>query len=63
MRKSVTYLILRHMLGYANDQQLRSYCHLMTLGIQRCLLISWHEFVRYCYAVYAYVTHNRLLVS
>ena len=33
MRYSVTYPILRHMLGYTNDQQLHHCCHLMTLGV------------------------------
>ena len=32
---SITYLILRHMLGYTNDHQQRNqWCHFMTLGIQ-----------------------------
>ena len=39
MRISVTYPILMHMLGYIDDQQLHHNCHLMTLGIQVCLLI------------------------
>ena len=39
----LVYSILRHMLGYTNDQQL----HLMTPDIQVHLLISWHEFVQY----------------
>jgi hypothetical protein len=29
---------------------------MMTFGIQGCLLISWHEFAKDCYEVYAYVT-------
>ena len=41
MRNSVTYPILRRMLGYTNDQQLHHQCHLTTLGIQVRLLISW----------------------
>ena len=41
MRKSLTYPSLRHMLG----QQLHHKCHLMTLGVQVCLLISRHEYV------------------
>ena len=43
MHDSVTKPILRCMLGYTNDQRLHYHCHLMTLGIQVCLLISWHE--------------------
>ena len=43
---SVTYLILRRMLGYTNDQQIDHYCHLMTLGIQVHLPISWHVYVQ-----------------
>jgi hypothetical protein len=35
---SVTYPILRRMLGYTNDQQLHHQCHLTTLGIQVRLL-------------------------
>ena len=30
-------------------------CHLMTLGIQVRLLISWHEYVQQCYEVHSYV--------
>jgi hypothetical protein len=43
MPDSVTYPILRCMLCYTNDQQLHHKFHLMTLGVQVCLLISWHE--------------------
>ena len=43
---SVTYPILRRMLGYTNDQHLHHKCHLMTLGIQVHLLIAWHEYVQ-----------------
>jgi hypothetical protein len=46
MCNSVTYPILRHMLGYSVDQQLHHECHLMTLGVQVRLLISWHEFAQ-----------------
>ena len=28
----------------------------MTLGIQMCLLVSWHEYVELCYEVYGYAT-------
>ena len=45
MRKSVTYSILRRMLGY--DQQLHLYCYLRTLGVQMYLLISRHEYGQY----------------
>jgi hypothetical protein len=58
MHNSVTYPILRRVLGYTNDQQLDHYCHPMTLGIQVRLLIHEHEFVQQCYEVYAYVTHS-----
>jgi hypothetical protein len=56
MWNSVTYPNLRHMLGYTNDQQLHAECHLLTLGVQVLLLISWHERVPWCYEVYLYVT-------
>ena len=46
MRKSVTYLILRRMLGYTNDQQLHHQCHLMTIGVQVRLLISCYDYAR-----------------
>jgi hypothetical protein len=47
---SITYPILRHMLGYTNDHQQRNQsCHLMTLGIQMHLQIFWHEYVQQCY--------------
>ena len=32
MCNNVTYPILRHMLGYTDDQQLHHYCHLTTLA-------------------------------
>jgi hypothetical protein len=35
---SVTYPILRHIVGYINDQQLQHECHLMTLDVQVRLL-------------------------
>ena len=44
MCSSVTFL----MLGNIDDQQLHHSCHLVTLGVQVCLLISWHEHVQYC---------------
>ena len=53
---SVTYPILRHMLGYTNDQQLHHCCYFMTLGVQVHLLIYLHEYVDWYYEVYAYVT-------
>jgi hypothetical protein len=56
MQNSITYHILRHMLGYNNEQQLHYLCHCMTLGIQVHLLISWHKYVEQCHDVYAYVT-------
>ena len=31
---SVSYLILRRMLGYTNGQQRHHWCHLMTFGFQ-----------------------------
>ena len=50
---SVTYPILRCILGHTNDQQ----CQLMTQGFQVCLLASsWHEYVQQCYQLYVYVT-------
>ena len=42
MYDSVTYPILRRMLGYTNDQQHYHYRHLMTLGSHVHLLISKH---------------------
>ena len=36
-----TYPIQRCMLGYIDDK-----CHLMTLGVQVHLLISWHEYAQ-----------------
>ena len=56
MRDCVTYPILRCILGYIDDQQLHYDFHIMTLGSQVCLLISWHEHVQHCYEVHAYVT-------
>ena len=56
MRNSVPYPILRRMLGCTNDEQVHQKCQLMTLGIQVRLLISWHEHVKWCYEVHAYVT-------
>ena len=47
MRNSVTYPILRHMLGYIDDLRIHHKCDLMILGIQVRLLISWHEYVQY----------------
>jgi hypothetical protein len=44
------------MLGYTNGQQHSHKCHLTTLGIQVCLLISWHEYVQWCYEVCSCVT-------
>jgi hypothetical protein len=55
MRNSVTYPILRHMLGYTKVQQLRYLCHLMTHGVQVHSLLSWHECFQWCYQVYACV--------
>ena len=55
MRKSVTYPILRRMLGYVYDQHLHHQCYLMSLDIQVRLLICWHEYVQKCYEMYAYV--------
>ena len=49
------YLVLRHMVGYTNDQQLQHLCHLITLGVHVLLLIPWHEYAQWCYEVYAYV--------
>jgi hypothetical protein len=43
------------------DQQLHHYFHLMTLGIQGRLLTPWHEYVQYCYEVYAYTCVAHLL--
>ena len=60
MCNSITYPILRHLLGYTHDQQFQHYCHLVTLGIQMCLLVSWHEYVQQCCEVYACLTHNGL---
>ena len=51
MHDSITYLILMRTLGYTSDQQLHHLCHLMTLGVQVCLLIFWYEYVQYCYEV------------
>ena len=48
----VTFPILRHILGYTNDQQLHQYFHLMTLRIQVHKLMPWHEYVQHCYEVY-----------
>jgi hypothetical protein len=31
---SVTYFILRHMLGYIDGEQRHRWCHLMTFGFQ-----------------------------
>ena len=57
MMFSVTYRILRRMLGNTCDQQLQHECHLMTLGIQT-LRIYWHEYVQQCYKLDAYVTQG-----
>ena len=40
MYDSVTYPILRRMLGYTNDQQHYHYRHLMTLARQSCALTN-----------------------
>ena len=56
MHDDITYFILRHMLGYIDDYQLEHNRHLMTLGIQVRLLLSWLEHVQQCYATHAYVT-------
>ena len=53
MRNSVSYLILRCILSYTNDQQFHHQRHLMIVGVQVHLLISWHEYVQSCYEVYA----------
>ena len=55
---SVTCPILRHMLGYTNKQQLHHECHLMSLGVQAYLLISWHEKVWYLVIVIFFITLN-----
>ena len=51
---SVTYPILRRMLGYIDDDQLYLKCHLMTLGVQ--MRLPWHEYVQQYYEVHTYVT-------
>ena len=56
LNHNVTYAILRHVLGYTDDQQLHHLFHLMTLGAQVGFLIYWHEYVWWCYEVYACVT-------
>ena len=45
MHNRVNYLMLRCTISSTNDQQLHHYCHLMTLGVQVRLLISWHQYV------------------
>jgi hypothetical protein len=52
---SVIYPILKRMLGYINDEQLPHKYHLVALGVQVRLLISWHQDVQQCHEVYAYV--------
>jgi hypothetical protein len=46
MGNSVTDPILMHMLGYTYNQQLHHLGDLMALGIQVCLLLTWHEYVQ-----------------
>jgi hypothetical protein len=46
MESSVTCPILRHILGYTNDQQLHHKCHLMTLGVRVHFQIFGHEYVQ-----------------
>ena len=54
MLDSVTYPIVRRMLGYTNDDFFEKKNPLdpfkvsphMTLGVQVCLLLSWHEYVQ-----------------
>jgi hypothetical protein len=54
---SVTNSILGRMRGYTDEQRRQHSCHFMTLDIQvRLLITSWHEYVRLCCEVYAYVT-------
>ena len=52
----VTYMVLRCKLGYTADQQLHRECHLITFGIQVHLLIYWHDYVQWCYMMYAWST-------
>ena len=61
MCNSVIYPIFSHMLGYTK-QQLHHKCHLMTIGVQVRLLLSWHEYVQQCYEVHA-MLHNGLQVD
>ena len=46
MSNSVTDSILMHMLGYTYNQQVHYLCDLVALGIQVCLLLTWHEYVQ-----------------
>ena len=46
MRNSVTYPILRRILGYIDDSDFHHKCHFMALGIQARLLVSWHDYVQ-----------------
>ena len=46
MHNNVTYLNLRHMLGYIDDHQVYHQCHHMTLDIQVCREIFWHKYVK-----------------
>ena len=59
MHNSVTWPILRRMMGYIDDEQLQYKCHLMTLGVQVRLLISWHGYVMRCMPM----LHNNLQVD
>jgi hypothetical protein len=55
MYNSVTYPILKCVLGYIDDEQLPHKYHLVALGVHVHLLISWHQYVQQCHEVYAYV--------
>ena len=52
----IMYFFLMCMLGYIVDEQLHHKYHLMTLGVQVRLLITWHVYVPICYEVHAFIT-------
>jgi hypothetical protein len=46
MSNIITYLVLRCVLGYSDEQQFSSRVSLHDIGVQVRFLISWHEYVQ-----------------